>query len=486
MPLVAFGPFRLDPHGRVLYRDGAVVALPLKAAEVLAALVARPGEVLTKDELLAAAWPDVVVEEGTLTRHVSTLRAALGPGPADGGWIETVPKRGYRFAAQVSTLEVAPAPQPAAPPVAGPRRSRLRRAALAAAAFLVLALVAAAVLPRRPGSVVEDPEAARLVARGKEAIAARTRDGFDAAITLLDEAVRRAPGDARAWAALADANNLSVFYGFHAGTIGIVRAREAALRAVEVDPSCADGHAALGYAEFMWFWNWDAAERAFRRAIELTPGHVSAHHWYALMLVAAGRGDDALATIARARALAPDSAIVATAEAWIAWHARRPERAEAASRAVLEAHPDVLPAIEVRGLALEALGRHAEAVEVLRRAVEAQGADASPYLGDLGHALASAGRAAEAGEILARLDELSRRGKPRLYQRALLRTALGDRAGALEDLRAAADLNDPARIWMRSDPRLDGLRDRAEFAALLARLPERAAVASGEPGLSAR
>ncbi|WP_141508290.1 winged helix-turn-helix domain-containing protein [Ramlibacter sp. WS9] len=110
-----FGPFRLDAGGRVLYRDGERVALTPKAVDVLVALVEARGRPVTKDELLQSVWAGVVVEEGSLTSHISQLRKALGE-----GLIETLPKRGYRFVG-----EVAEESQPAAVNAREARRTNL-------------------------------------------------------------------------------------------------------------------------------------------------------------------------------------------------------------------------------------------------------------------------------------------------------------------------------------------------------------------------
>ena len=98
-PQYEFGAYRLDVQGGMLFREGDRVALPPKAAELLVALVQAGGRVLTREQLLQQLWPDTVVEEGSLTSHISVLRKALGEGPHGQGFIETIPKRGYRFVA---------------------------------------------------------------------------------------------------------------------------------------------------------------------------------------------------------------------------------------------------------------------------------------------------------------------------------------------------------------------------------------------------
>src|SRR6202051_847141 len=96
-----FGAYRLDSQSGMLFREGDHVALPPKVAELLVALAQAAGRVLTREDLLQRLWPDTVVEEGSLTSHISMLRKALGEGPNGLDFIETLPKRGYRFVASV-------------------------------------------------------------------------------------------------------------------------------------------------------------------------------------------------------------------------------------------------------------------------------------------------------------------------------------------------------------------------------------------------
>src|SRR5690348_1926489 len=99
-----FGPYRVDAVERRLLRGGAPVPLTPKAFETLLALVENAGRGLGKDELLQRVWPDTFVEEGSLTRNISVLRKVLGD--ENGEYIETVPKRGYRFVAPVREIPV--------------------------------------------------------------------------------------------------------------------------------------------------------------------------------------------------------------------------------------------------------------------------------------------------------------------------------------------------------------------------------------------
>jgi serine/threonine protein kinase/DNA-binding winged helix-turn-helix (wHTH) protein/WD40 repeat protein len=113
----AFGPFRLDSEKRILVREGVPVPLGPKVAETLLVLVESAGHLVDKDELMQRVWPDAFVEEGNLNKNVFVLRKLLGEWDAGREYIETVPKRGYRFVApvqEVTHAEVATWLDPAA------------------------------------------------------------------------------------------------------------------------------------------------------------------------------------------------------------------------------------------------------------------------------------------------------------------------------------------------------------------------------------
>lgn len=104
--LYEFGPFRLDVSEHLLWRDGKPVTIAPSVFDTLVALVERHGRLVLKEELLKIVWPDSFVEEGNLTNNISILRKALGEGAGEHRYIETVPRRGYRFVAAVEEVPV--------------------------------------------------------------------------------------------------------------------------------------------------------------------------------------------------------------------------------------------------------------------------------------------------------------------------------------------------------------------------------------------
>jgi DNA-binding winged helix-turn-helix (wHTH) protein len=123
-----FGPFELDSRARTLRRDGMVLPLGSRALDILVHLANRPGEVITKKELIDHVWSDVFIEEVALRVHVSSIRKALGDGQFGNRYIANIYGRGYSFVATVVRLEDSQASRDAS--VAGfpyPRAGLLRR-----------------------------------------------------------------------------------------------------------------------------------------------------------------------------------------------------------------------------------------------------------------------------------------------------------------------------------------------------------------------
>jgi len=144
-----FGPFRLDTGQKLLLRAGEVVPLTPKAIDTLLALVNRRGEVVEKEDLMRQVWPDTIVEEGGLAKNISLLRKALGDDADESQYIETIPKRGYRFVAVVR-----PVGEPKKPPFLSPKKAGLATLALAVVALVVYLIVQRGFGPQPIRSIV--------------------------------------------------------------------------------------------------------------------------------------------------------------------------------------------------------------------------------------------------------------------------------------------------------------------------------------------
>jgi len=183
-------------------------------------------------------------------------------------------------------------------------------------------------------------EAYDLYLKGRYFWNKRTAQGFQQAIEHFGQAAAKDPTYARAYAGLADSYALMSSYGFAPAAELIPKARSAALRALELDERLAEAHTSLALISVNYDWDWETAEKEYRRAIQWDPNYATAHHWYAEFLGLQGRFEEAFAESERARQLDPLSLIIAVDHAVVLYFARQYDRAIAQFRAVIAAEPN--------------------------------------------------------------------------------------------------------------------------------------------------
>ncbi|HXU14543.1 MAG TPA: winged helix-turn-helix domain-containing protein [Terriglobales bacterium] len=577
-----FGSYRLDPEEKVLLRDGQAVSIPPKDLETLLVLVEKAGHIVEKEELLQKVWPGVFIEEGNLARHVFNLRQVLGEGPDGRQFIETVPKRGYRFAGLLEArdepvyIEVAPAPTASQIPLQLRNRRRklwpwLLAAVLTASAMIVAwrllpkrnpppQKVMLAVLPfanlsgdpnedyfadglteeliaqlgqtqpaklgviartsvvrythtkepiaqigqelgvgyvlegsvRRGGGRVritaqliqaasqthvwaetyERPltdvltvqkEIGERVARslssellpvsanasepphvnlesydkyllGLHELELGTRESVFKAIQYLQDGITRDPNDARLYSALAEAYNSATTYYSSPAEV-MPRAKEAAQRAVELDPNLASGHVKLGYVHLFFDWDWPAAEKEYRRALEINPSSPEAQLGYANYLATLGHFDEALSRVEQAYLYDP-LAVESRKEAlWIFYFSgRMPETIHQCRKTMELAPSDGVPYI-VLAIAYARMGKHAETLRVANDAIRV--ADFPSGLATTASALAQVGEKTKATQVLHKALEEAKQQYVCQFLVATAYTELGDNEKALESLQQA-------------------------------------------------
>ncbi len=393
-PLFEFGPFRLDPRRRRLWRDGSEVQLSPKTVDVLAMLVRNGGTLVDKRDMLDELWPETFVEEANLSVHVSTLRKALGDRPDGGRYIETVPRRGYRFSADVR--EVADIGDAEFCSVVleerehtevlveelGASRTLTRPAPLIAVA-VVIGVVAIAgavfVIGRQTGPVargsgrsasaagIESPDqrAREAVLRGRHFWNQRTAEGIEKSIACFREAIALDPASARAHAGLADA------YAFD--NRRWQEAEQFARRAIELDPSLGEPHASIGFVRMYWLHDWQTAGDEFVRSTDAAPDYATGRQWYGLYLAARGDLAGAEQQLRRARDLEPLSLAINLDLARVLYFSRRFDDAVEQCRRTIELDPDFAPAHVYLHDALTEKGLYPEAFDALVRAWRAFG-----------------------------------------------------------------------------------------------------------------
>lgn len=460
MTVYRFGPYRLDKERLLLAKGEQPVALGPKVVETLLALVERPGDVLTKTQLLERVWPEGFADEANLAQNIYVIRKALrGTWPRE--IIATVPRRGYRFTAPVCVEDERPV-QPAVV-----RLHPLRRAGLAAAVLLaVLGVVAGIASTARSRAAAPhgglSARGARLYAMGQYYWNQRTAPGIAKSLRYFGEVTRTDPRDARGYAGLAAAYAIEGDYGYGPlrPAVAFERARADANRALALNPDDAQAHAVLGLADDQHHEK-AAATLEYRRAIALNPRDASAHLWYGALLLREGDGAAALAQLRRAAQLDPVS--VATAD-WLseaAYFGRRYRDAIAYAREALDLSPRRTDVYIPMGLAYEALGRYPAAIAAYStygRSCRQCSAEAAALLA---HAYAASGEYSRArAELrLAQAGIASRSVDPEDLITALI--AMGRKNAALRLLQHARGRSFDKLLAL--DPRMDSVRYDPRF-----------------------
>ena len=303
--------------------------------------------------------------------------------------------------------------------------------------------------------------------KGRYHLAKLTRQDIDAAIANFNDAIRRDPTSALAYAGLSDAY-ATLRSTYLAPQQVMPQARAAAQKAIELDDTLAEAHSALGIVKLYFEYDWDGASREFRRAIELNPGLASAHSNYATTLAASGKFDQANAAGRRAIELDPVAVSVLVDVAWAQYLARNYSEVIALSSRAVELDPNYWLAYAVQGLAYEKLGQVDRAIATLERA---RSRDDSPTtLEMLGGAYAAAGRNADAEKVLVELTEQANVHYVCPYEVATLYAGLKKTDQALEWLEKGYADHADCMPWIATDAKFDALRDHAQFRDLVSRI----------------
>jgi len=467
--LYEFGPFRLDAEERLLLRDGEFVPLTPKAFNLLLTLLEQPGHLIEKEALMQAVWPDSFVEENNLADNISRLRKALGEGENGQKFIETVPKRGYRFSAEVRCLngESASPSTPALPqPTIAPWRLQQRPEVIwIAIASIVLLLTGVGLYLRsaRRSVAVEQIEFKGnfYLNRWDEADIRRGIENYQRAIALAPNSASAYEGLATGWMFLAD---------LHAPPREVApKAKAAIADALQHDEASAQAHLTLGMLKLQYDWDWTGTEQEFQRAFKLDPENYNAHRLYGWYLIAVGRLAEAQTEMQRALGADPQnwSGLWGLGDAF--YFARQYEQAVEQYRRAIGVEPQSHWPHLMLGWAYEQQGKFSEAIAELNQA--RRPFDNPQIAAALGHAYAASGQRAAAQKVLAELQEIAQRRYVSPYDVATIYAGLGEQEQALNWLeKAYADRCGWLALWLKVDPKFDGLRADERFRDLLRRV----------------
>jgi DNA-binding winged helix-turn-helix (wHTH) protein/tetratricopeptide (TPR) repeat protein len=479
-----FSQFVLDLEARALLRDGRTVPLPSRAYELLVALVEARGRIVTKDELLDSVWEGAFVEESNLTVAVSALRRALGDNKSEPVFIETIPRRGYRFVpdvhevteanrivrsidgdvrmVQATRVEIdAPAvpfgttvEQPALAVAPQPATSWRRPVATLCLAVAAATAMGIGVESRFASFDRVDPQARAELLRGRHQWSRRTGPGIVRSVEHFRRAIELEPGYADAYAGLAGA------YVFDLADWP--KAESAARTAIAYDPRQADAHAVIGFGRMFHQWDWAGAKDELDTALAIDPECVSALQWRAAWLAAHGRLEEAKLSLGKAATIDPVYAPVLVDLAEIAYFEHDYPRAISLAREALEIDPGI-PAARVVIMNSAAWLDDGEAYMAARRELDARAGTAESLRAAIESAFASGGIKAV---IRVNLERQLANPTAQAFGIATSYKWLDERDAALDWLERAVDEHAFGLVYLTVDPVFDDFRRLDRFRAI--------------------
>ena len=321
----------------------------------------------------------------------------------------------------------------------------------------------------------QDTEAYQLYLQGRYYWNKRTLDGLQQSIDYFQQAIRKDPRYALAYAGQADAYALVADFNILSTSEVMPQVKVTAAKALELDPALAEAHTSLAWARFH-DWDWPGAESEFKRAIELNASYATAHSWYAEYLMALGRFDKALPEMNRALELDPQSPVTNLAPGLRLYYSRQYPQAIGQFQKTMAMDSLFVPAHVFLGRTYQQTARYPEAVAEFRKALELSGGDTNE-LATLGYALAMSHQESEARTILQQLTERSRQTYVQPTWVAVIHIGLGEKDQAFDWLQKAYQDRSAWLVYLRVDPYFDPVRKDPRFIDLVGRIkfPEEAA-----------
>src|SRR6266516_2906606 len=318
----------------------------------------------------------------------------------------------------------------------------------------------------------ENSEAYQLYLKGRYCLNKRTDEGLRKSIGYFDQTIEKDPSYALAYSGLADSNiyllRLGVFHGLYPKEV-YLRAKSAAMKALELDDSLAEAHTSLALVKMEYEWDWPGSEKQFERALELNPNEAEVHHQYSHYLIAMGRIHESLVESLRALELDPLSLPLNAHLGWHYLYARQYDQAIEQCRKTIELDPNFPQGHDFLGAAYEQKAMYAEAISEFQKAITLSG-NSLHIKAELGHLYAVAGKDEEAMKIMDELKGLSKETYVSPYDVAMIYVGLAQRDQGFDWFQRAYEERSDWLRYLKVDPRLDPVRSDPRFADLVRRV----------------
>lgn len=446
--LYEFGDFRLDVGERKLERlDGALNgSIPEKAFQTLVHLVRNSGNLLTKDELIATVWSDTFVEENNLVKAIYAIRRFLDDPGENPKYIETIPKHGYRFVADVTRNETG-----------GQLKSTGDQ--------------------ERSNGVSDRSPAYDLYLRGRVKAGNVKRKETEAAIKLLEKAIAIDPNFAEAHAQLARAySRMAYNFSEEADRERFLENAEVAVEAaLDLKPDIAEGHFARGL--ILWThtkgFPHEQAIQSYKRSLESNPNADETHHQLSMVYGHIGLLDEALQSVRKAIEINPNNTMARfRVSNYLAWQGKFDEAISALKTVPSDVSPFLVE--RIRAEILIHLGYLDEAEAIVDRYLKKHPSDeGGSFMSVKALILAQKGKRKEASESINQCAEIGRgfgHFHHTAYNIASAYATLNEPNEAVKWLEAAADDGFPCYSYFEIDPNLDNIRGHRRFTDLMSAL----------------
>jgi TolB-like protein/Tfp pilus assembly protein PilF len=324
----------------------------------------------------------------------------------------------------------------------------------------------------------KDAEAYELYLKGRYYWNRRNEDGFRKGIDYFKRAEEKDPTFALAFSGLADSHALLCDIGVVRPADEMPKAKAAAEKAVEADPTLAEAYTSRAFVRLAYDWDWLKAQNDFQQALKLNPKYPTAHQWYASYLMQMGKFSLAKAEIEEAQKLDPLSPIISANNGLYSYYQHNYDDAIAKYKVTLQSDPDFWVARHYLALAYVQKGMHQDAIAELRKLIKAPESGPIPdkiveaeseASASLGFAYGMAGKQAEARAIIDQLDALSKRRYVSPLYFAIVYAGLKESDKAIEYLNNAYEARHPGLVLIRIEPMFDGLRSDDRFKQLIKR-----------------
>lgn len=462
--------WRVDPSRNLLQRGEDKIRVEPRVMDALVYLAERSGHVVSKDDLIDVVWHGRSVTDDVLTVTICALRKALGDDARRPEYVETVPRRGYRWIAPVSRLEIAGMPW--TPSVQGETAlattpSRVRSISRLAALGIVLGAVFTAVwvvVGLTNQRHVSPSEAHEAYVKGRFFLDQRSTNGWRQALEQFERAITLDPLDPSAQAGLADTYSAMSDLGVATPAEIRPRAFQSARRAIELDRSSAEGYEALGRAQFLFDWDFPAAEHNLRCALTLNPDYMPTQQAMAWLESAQGKHTEAVASARRALQLDPVNTARYTELAWVLTLAGSYEEALHEIDRALDLSPRSFEAYLMKGWTSDLAGDSAAAFHAYYDGLRMVAAPEET----LKRIEAIYQRDGLPGYYRSWLDAQRRGGKMPMSStwRAQLYIHAGQRDDALHALEEAYQKHEGALAWVNVEPSFRSLHSEPRFRVI--------------------